>query len=104
VFFTWYRSDGTRDKCVVFNAALTKIYLDRTGQIDETGNHTLRSNLHYSHVFCHLRRFLSSPEHPDRLCGPPSLLFNGHRGSFPGTKRPGRKINHILQSSGEVRI
>jgi len=28
----------------------------------------------------------SSPPHPDRLWGPPSLLSNGYQGSFPGGK------------------
>jgi hypothetical protein len=28
----------------------------------------------------HSARFFSSPQHPDRLWGPPSLLSNGHRG------------------------
>jgi hypothetical protein len=30
----------------------------------------------------------------DRLCGPPILLFNVYRGSFPGLKRPGRELEH----------
>ena len=30
---------------------------------------------------------------PDRPCGPPSLLYNGHR-VFPGGKRPGRGVDH----------
>jgi len=34
-----------------------------------------------------------SPKSPVRLCGPPSLLLNGHRGSFPVTKKPGREDN-----------
>jgi hypothetical protein len=29
------------------------------------------------------RRFLSTPQHPDRLWGPPSLLFNRYRRLFP---------------------
>jgi hypothetical protein len=34
-------------------------------------------------------RIFSSPRHPDRLWGPPSLLFNGYRGSFLGSKAAG---------------
>jgi hypothetical protein len=29
-----------------------------------------------------------------RLWGPPSILFHGYRGCFPGLKRPGRVVNH----------
>jgi hypothetical protein len=29
---------------------------------------------------------------PDRPWGPPSLLYNGYRVSFPGVKRPGRPL------------
>jgi len=35
--------------------------------------------------------------------GPPSLLQNGYRGSFPGVKRPGRGVNHLPPSSTEVK-
>jgi hypothetical protein len=31
---------------------------------------------------------------PDRPWGPPSLLYNGYRVSFPGVKRPGRGVDH----------
>ena len=31
---------------------------------------------------------------PDRPWGPPSLLYNGYRVSFPGVKRPGRDVDH----------
>jgi hypothetical protein len=34
-------------------------------------------------------RIFSSPRHPDRLWGPPSLLSNGYGGSFPGGKAAG---------------
>jgi hypothetical protein len=30
----------------------------------------------------------------DQPWGPPSLLYNGYRVSFPGVKRPGRGVNH----------
>jgi hypothetical protein len=30
----------------------------------------------------------------DRPWGPPSLLYNGYRVSFPGIKRPGRGVDH----------
>jgi len=32
--------------------------------------------------------------HPDRPCGPPSLLYIGYWVSFPGVKRPGRGVDH----------
>ena len=31
---------------------------------------------------------------PDRPCGPPSLLYNGYRVSFTGTKRTERGVDH----------
>jgi hypothetical protein len=45
----------------------------------------------------------SSPKRPDRLCGPPSFVFNGHRRSFQEVKRPGRKANDSPASSAEVK-
>jgi hypothetical protein len=40
---------------------------------------------------------------PDRPWGPPSLLYNGYRFSFPGVKRPGRGVHHPPPSNAEVK-
>jgi hypothetical protein len=40
---------------------------------------------------------------PGQLWGPPSLLYNGDRVSFPGVKRPGRGVDHPPLSSAEVK-
>jgi hypothetical protein len=34
-------------------------------------------------------RIFTSPRRPDRLGGPPNLLFTGYRGLFPGGKAAG---------------
>ena len=39
----------------------------------------------------------------DRPWGPPSLLYNGHRISFPGVKRPEWGVDHLPQTSAEVK-
>jgi len=49
------------------------------------------------------KRFFSSTKRSDRLWGPPSLLFNEHRGSFPGKTQPEREINYLPPSRGEVK-
>jgi hypothetical protein len=46
---------------------------------------------------------VSSPNRPDGLWGPPSLLFNGYRGYFPGVKRSGREIDHAPACSTQVK-
>jgi hypothetical protein len=47
--------------------------------------------------------FILYPLCPDRLWGPPSLLYNGYRGPFPEAKaRPERDANHSPPSSAEV--
>jgi hypothetical protein len=45
----------------------------------------------------------SSARHPDRLWGPPSLLYNGYRGLSPGVKRPGLQADHSPPASAEVK-
>jgi hypothetical protein len=40
---------------------------------------------------------------PDRSWGPPNLLYNGHRVSFPEVKRPGRVVDHPPLSGAEVK-
>jgi hypothetical protein len=41
------------------------------------------------------RAFLSTPQRPEGLCGPPSLLFNG--------PRPGHEADHSPLSNAEVK-
>jgi hypothetical protein len=48
-------------------------------------------------------RIFSSPYFLDRLWGPPNILYNGYRGSFPGVKRPGRETDHSHPASAEVK-
>ena len=43
------------------------------------------------------------PKPPDRRWVPPSLIFNGCRGSFPGTKWPGRVVERSFPSRTEVK-
>ena len=40
---------------------------------------------------------------PDLPCGPPSLMYNWHRVSFPVVNRPGLGVDHPPLSSAEVR-
>jgi hypothetical protein len=41
------------------------------------------------------KRFISSPQRPDRLWGPPRLLSNGYRGArSSGVKWQGREADH----------
>jgi hypothetical protein len=50
------------------------------------------------------KRFFSAPRRPDRLWGPPSLLYNEYQGFFPsGVKRPGREADHSPPSSAEAK-
>ena len=47
--------------------------------------------------------FFSSPNRQDRLRGPPSLLFNGYRGSMKGIKWPGSDLDPSPTSNVEVK-
>jgi hypothetical protein len=49
------------------------------------------------------KRFFSPPNLPDRLWGPPSLLFGGHRGSFPDANLRVRDVDHSPLSHTEVK-
>jgi hypothetical protein len=48
-------------------------------------------------------RIFTSPGRPDRLWGPPNLLYNGYWGLFPMIKRPGREADHSPSTSAEVK-
>jgi len=43
------------------------------------------------------------PTHQDRPWGPPSLLYNGYRVSFPKVKRPELGVDHPQSSRAEVK-
>ena len=42
-------------------------------------------------------------KHPDRLWGPPNLLFSKYWGYFPGVEWPMCEVNHSPPSNAEVR-
>jgi len=48
------------------------------------------------------KKFFCSPVHPNRDWGPPSALFCGYWGSFPGAKRKGREVDHSTPSCAKV--
>jgi hypothetical protein len=48
-------------------------------------------------------RFFSSPQLPDGLWGPPSLLANGHRGEFTEGKRLRSEADDSSPPSAEIK-
>jgi hypothetical protein len=48
-------------------------------------------------------RIFTSPFRPDRLSGPPNLLYNGYQELFPGGKVAGREADHSPPTSAEVK-
>ena len=56
-----------------------------------------------SGVYPSRRQIFSYLKHPVRLWDPPSLLFIGYQGSFPGVKRSGIDTDYSPPSSGEVK-
>jgi hypothetical protein len=41
--------------------------------------------------------------HPDRLWGPPDLVYNGYWAVSLGAKRPGRDADHLPPVSAEIK-
>jgi hypothetical protein len=66
------RDSATNLAYVAISALYVKPGLDDRDSILDRGN-----------------KFFSSPQRPDPLWGPPSLLSNGYRGSFHGGKAAG---------------
>jgi hypothetical protein len=54
-------------------------------------------------IFGRVKRFFCSPKCPDRLWGPPNLLFRETGSLFPRAKRPWREDDNSLPSSAEVK-
>jgi hypothetical protein len=54
-------------------------------------------------ILCYMYTACSSPQHPNWLWGPSSLLFNWYQGLFPGVKQPRCEADHSPQSSAEVK-
>jgi len=46
---------------------------------------------------------LSSPKLTRPALGPAEFSIQGYRGSFPGSKRPGREVDHTPPSSSECK-
>jgi hypothetical protein len=49
------------------------------------------------------KRLYSSPQRPDQLSGPKSLIFTVYWGSFPGVKQPEHELNHSPPTSAKVK-
>jgi len=49
------------------------------------------------------KRFVCAPFRLDGFHGPPSHIFIGWWGSFPGVKRPGREVDHSPPTSSKVK-
>jgi hypothetical protein len=47
------------------------------------------------------KRFFFMPQHPDKLCGPSSLLSNGYRELF--LNQPGCEVDHSTPSCAKVK-
>jgi hypothetical protein len=48
------------------------------------------------------KTLFSSPNDPEWLWGPPSLLFNGYQNSFLGVKQAGHDVDHSPPSNTAV--
>jgi hypothetical protein len=60
------------------------------------------------YAYYHITTIVSGGEifrtRPDRPWGPPNLLYNGYRVTFPGVNRSGRGADHQPPSSAEDKI
>jgi hypothetical protein len=49
------------------------------------------------------KKFVSAPQYPDGIWGPPSLLSMGTGSFSPELKRPGREADHSPPSGAEIK-
>jgi len=93
-----------------FSAPLMSMYTFHSTILTSTGYHikikqncsevwNLNNCKIYTPIF---KRSSSSPKCPDRLFGPPSLLFSGYQGYFPGIKQSEFEVNRSLPSCAKV--
>jgi hypothetical protein len=71
--FTAFKVDFTNLRALLWRSRSSVVGITTGYELDDRG----------VGVRAPVRSIFSSPRRPDRLWGPPSLLFNGYRGLFP---------------------
>jgi hypothetical protein len=120
--FYYFRLHGSSRKAIInLNTRMKEKCIHRVYGTDTSISHSLNCNVYVynkrgrdSSVGIATRYGLDGPEiefrwgeifrtRPDRPWGPPSLLYNWCRVSFPGVERPRRGADHSPPSCAEVK-